>query len=160
MADATSGVPQPVTGERQIRSLQRTIAALLIHNGGMRRVLIRWATALVALACGWMFGFVVYIMIAAASPADMQAWAAWTAMFCLAAWFLIGLPLAIQGPDLSSTGRIAIATLLCGLAGALMICCFFRTMAALFSFFSLLAFLTAAASMLVYAALLRSLQRS
>jgi hypothetical protein len=126
----------------------------------MRRVLTRWAIALIALACGWAFGFLVYLMIAAASPADRQSWAVWTALFCLAAWFLIGLPLAILGPDLSSVGRVAMATLLCGLAGALMICGFFQSLAALFSVFSLLAFLTAAASMLVYAALLRALERS
>ena len=77
-------------------------------------------------------------------------------MFCLLAWFLVGLPLALSDLDVSSTlRRLASATLVSGLAGVLMIILFFGfpPLSTAFFVFSGLAFMTAAISMLVYAAL-------
>ena len=122
---------------------------------GMRRILVRWGIALVAVACGWGVDFLVYLSIAAASAGDRYAWAVWTGLFCGAAWFLVGLPLAVVGPDLSSRGRVAVATVLCGAAGMVLIGGLFRSVEAMVSIFGLLAFVAGAASMLVYAGLCR-----
>lgn len=117
----------------------------------------RWASALVGVASGWVVNFFVYISIANASSGDRISWLYWTGMFCLLAWFLIGLPLALSDLDVSSTvRRLASATVMSGLAGVLMIILFFGFQVSIgFFFFGGLAFMTAAVSMLVYAALTR-----
>jgi hypothetical protein len=76
-------------------------------------------------------------------------------MFCLFAWFLVGLPLALSDLDVSSNlRRLASATVVSGLAGVLMIILFFGfSLSTPFFVFGGLAFMTAAVSMLVYAAL-------
>jgi hypothetical protein len=124
----------------------------------MRRLfkfLGRWASALVGVTSGWLINFFVYINIANASALDRQSWLYWTGMFCLLAWFLVGLPLSLSDLDVSSTrGRLVSATAMSGLVGVLMIVVFFGfSLSTPFFVFGGLAFMTAAVSMLVYAAL-------
>ncbi len=117
----------------------------------------RWASALVGVASGWVVNFFVYINIANASSGDRLGWLYWTGMFCLLAWFLVGLPLALLDFDVSSTlRRLASATVISGLVGVLMIILFLGFQVSIgFFMFGGLAFMTAAVSMLVYAALTR-----
>lgn len=122
------------------------------------RFLKRWGAALIAVICGWFSGYLVYISIANASAHDQTVWALWTGAFCLFSWFAIGIPLAAARPDLSSPVRIGAAMLWCGLTGVLMIVLFFRSLAAAVSVFGLLAFLTAAVSMLVFSLLSNSME--
>jgi hypothetical protein len=119
----------------------------------------RWAAALVGVICGWVVNFFVYINTTNASAVDRQSWLYWTGRFCLLAWFVVGLPLAALDADVSSTlQRLAAATALSGLVGVLMIVLFFGFQpSAAFLIFGGLAFMTAAISMLVYAALTRIL---
>jgi len=119
------------------------------------KLLGRWASALVGVACGWVLNFFVYINIANASPGDRKSWLYWTGMFCLFAWLFVGLPLASADVDVSSTPRrLASATAVSGLIGVLMIILFFGVaLSTPFFVFGGLAFMTAAVSMLVYAAL-------
>jgi hypothetical protein len=122
---------------------------------GLFKFLGRWASALVGVASGWLINFFVYINIANASALDRQSWLYWTGIFCLLAWFLVGLPLSISDLDVSSTrGRLVSAMAASGLVGVLMIVLFFGfSLSTPFFVFGGLAFMTAAVSMLVYAAL-------
>ena len=119
----------------------------------------RWASALVGVASGWVVNFFLYINIANASSGDRISWLYWTGMFCLLAWFLVGLPLALSDIDVSSTlRRLALAMVVSGLVGVLMIVFFFGfPVSTGFFVFGGLAFMTAAVSMLAYAALTRIL---
>jgi hypothetical protein len=74
----------------------------------------------------------------------------------LGGWLLVGLPLALWAPELSSPVRIIAAIFIAGLTGVLIILVFLQ---GLNLFFGLLAFQTAATSMLIYVALLRILPR-
>jgi hypothetical protein len=114
---------------------------------------------LVGVICGWVVNFFVYINTANASAGDRQSWLYWTGRFCLLAWFVVGLPLAASDADVSSTlQRQAAATAVSGLAGVMMIVLFFGFQpSAGFFIFGGFAFMTAAISMLVYAALTRIL---
>jgi hypothetical protein len=121
----------------------------------------RWGAALIAIGCGWLLNFIVYLNTAHAFPPDPMIWAFRTGVFCLGAWVLVGLPLAIWDPDVCSTRRrMLLATVLCGLTGFLMMLLFFGTFppVSVFSIFGGLAFITAAVSMLAYAALTRLLR--
>jgi hypothetical protein len=110
---------------------------------------------LVGVASGWAVNFLVYINIANASSRDRMSWLYWTGIFCLIAWFVVGLPLASSNLDVSSSlRRLALATVVSGLVGVLMIVLFFGfSLSTPFFVFGGLAFMTAAVSMLVYASL-------
>jgi hypothetical protein len=119
------------------------------------KFLARWISALVGVASGWAVNFLVYINIANASSRDRMSWLYWTGIFCLIAWFVVGLPLASSNLDVSSSlRRLALATVVSGLVGVLMIVLFFGfSLSTPFFVFGGLAFMTAAVSMLVYASL-------
>lgn len=122
-----------------------------------RAVLARWGIALTSIFFGWLTGFLLYLAIAYGSPRDQIVWAIWTGCFCVVAWLLIGVPLAVLDPDLSSAWRSAVAVLATGCIGVAMLVLFFREFALNPIF--LLAFLTAATSMLIYTVLLRAFFR-
>ena len=115
----------------------------------------RWASAFFGVASGWAVNFLVYINIANASSRDRMSWLYWTGIFCLISWFVVGLPLASLNLDVfSSLRRLALATVVSGLVGVLMIVLFFGfSLSTPFFVFGGLAFMTAAVSILVYAAL-------
>jgi hypothetical protein len=119
------------------------------------KFLARWISALVGVASGWAVNFLVYINIANASSRDRMSWLYWTGIFCLIAWLVVGLPLASSNLDVSSSlRRLALATVVSGLVGILMIVLFFGfSLSTPFFVFGGLAFMTAAVSMLVYASL-------
>jgi hypothetical protein len=119
------------------------------------KFLARWISALVGVASGWAVNFLVYVNIANASSRDRMSWLYWTGIFCLIAWFVVGLPLASSNLDVSSSlRRLALATVVSGLVGVLMIVLFFGfSLSTPFFVFGGLAFMTAAVSMLVYASL-------
>src|SRR5215831_12750460 len=108
----------------------------------------RWASALVGVASGWAVNFLVYINIANTSSRDRMSWLYWTGIFCLIAWFVVGLPLASSNLDVSSSlRRLALATVVSGLVGVLMIVLFFGfSLSTPFFVFGGLAFMTAAVS--------------
>lgn len=119
-------------------------------------VLARSLAAFAAVFCGWLAGFLAYLAAANGSPHDQTVWASWTAAFCLAAWLLIGLPLAAANPDLSTLPRAAIAIAASGCAGAAMTAVFFFSLTP--GPIPLLAFLTGAGSMLAYVIFWRALE--
>ena len=110
--------------------------------------------ALIAVISGWLTGFSVYLLIAGAAPVDERFWAMCTGLFCLAAWFVVGAPLAVLNPNLSTISRALIAVILSGLAGMCMLFAVFAAIA--INVISLLAFLTAAVSMAVYVMISRN----
>lgn len=115
----------------------------------------RWGAALAAVAFGWFACYCVWTLVAPGAGAhDRASWAGWTGGFCVSAWALFGLPLAAINPDLSSPLRIVVAVVICGLTGDLILLIFFMGLNLVFG---LLAFLTAATSMLVYVFLLRAI---
>jgi hypothetical protein len=114
----------------------------------------RWGMALIALISGWLTGFVVFLLIARASPLDEPFWAVCTGLFCLAAWFVVGAPLAVLNPNLSTIFRALTAVILSGFIGMGMLFAFLGAIA--INVISLLAFLMGAVSMAVYVLISRS----
>lgn len=116
----------------------------------LRRVLQRWLVALLAVACGWVVGYLPFLYLAyGAGWHGLKSFALVTGAFSVAGWFLVGLPLAIAGPRIHSPGRVVAAALASGCAGIIMVAAVFQGFGVLVC---ILAFLPAAASMLFYAA--------
>jgi hypothetical protein len=72
-------------------------------------------------------GFLASLSIANSSPPDRFAWAYWTARFCVIAWLLAGLPLAITDPDVCTLLRATAAVLLGGILGIGIVAGLFRS---------------------------------
>lgn len=115
--------------------------------------LLRWSLALLAVFCGWLVGLAGYMMATNAGGHDEHFYAVWSGYFCLAAWIMVGAPLAALAPNLSSTPRVILATVLTGLLGTVMVVLFFGGFGLPFA---ALGFVTAAVSMLAYSALVRT----
>jgi hypothetical protein len=117
------------------------------------RFSVRWCVALLGLICGWLINFSMYVFLApGASGPDRESWGYWSGFFCIVAWLFVGLPLAALDWDVySNARRIVAATVICGFIGVVMIAPFLGISLT----FSGLAFLTAAASMFVYAVVRR-----
>ncbi len=132
-------------------------------NSGLL-ILIRWGAALFATLTGWIFGFASFLILefsVSRAPGPLapglRGYGIASGLFCLGAWVVVGLPLAVWNPDLSSGKRPLTATLLCGVIGCTMVVLFFRSFSFI-SIFLLLAFITATISMLTYISLIRRLK--
>ena len=129
-------------------------------------ILIRWGVALIAVRLGWLFGIASYVvglafyllLVPSGSFFGLGRYGIVSGLFCLAAWIIVGLPLAIWDPKFSSRTRVLTATIMSGGIGLLMMVVVLRPARLTFNVFPLLAFLTAAFSMLTYINLLEPLK--
>jgi hypothetical protein len=108
-----------------------------------KRILI----SLLSAAGGWLVGLLVYLSLANPSGRDLTFWCIATAVVSTVGWLLVGVPFAIWNPTLNSASRVLLAIVGTGVAGMLMISLLSQ---AIVSFFHLIAFVTAAASMTIY----------
>jgi hypothetical protein len=85
----------------------------------LRRFALRWAAALIGLCCGWICHAAGWVVYAPSEPWRALKAAAVMAVYFVAAWFMVGLPLAFWGPRLNSKIRIASASVVSGWIGLL-----------------------------------------
>jgi hypothetical protein len=82
------------------------------------RFILRWGVAFVGICCGWLFDLIVLLCLNDTASHGLRDAGVLTLYF-VAAWLLFGLPLAVWGPRLCSTGRIVLACIICGWLGTL-----------------------------------------
>ncbi len=83
-------------------------------------VTLRWVAALVGITLGWAAAAALLSFVTGWS-ADSYVMAVWIGFFCLAAWLLIGLPLAVLNPDFATASPAVAAIMLTGVTGAGMV---------------------------------------
>jgi hypothetical protein len=114
-------------------------------------VALRWCAALIGTGLGWAAAVGLFTIETGWSR-DSILTATFIGLFCMTAWVLVGLPLAVLNPRFPTASSASAAVVLSGLSGAGIIAIAFRptSVSVGLAFFALGGFVAAAVAMAVY----------